>query len=329
MTSLKTSYLGLELESPIIVGSCGLTKTPERVRKCAEAGAGAVVLKSLFEEQIRLDFAETTAAMAADMHPEAMQYLEADIAVQHGPRQYLEIIREATRAVSIPVIASVNCTGASAWVDFAQQIAAAGAAALELNLYVMPADPASPSADIERVYTDTVAAVRQKVSIPLAVKLAPYLTNVGRLAAELDKKGARGLVLFNRLYHPDIDVDKEAFKGGISLSSPGDHRRSLRWIAMLSGRVRADLCASGGVHEGRTVVKQILAGASAVQVVSALYKKGDLSDLVTMRESVRAWMEEKGYERLEDFRGQLSHATHPDAAQLERAQYIKAFVGVE
>lgn len=329
MASLKTSYLGLELQSPIIVGSCGLTKTPERVRKCAEAGAGAVVLKSLFEEQIRLEFAETAAAMAEDLHPEALQYLEADIAMQHGPRQYLDIIREASKAVSIPVIASVNCTGATAWVDFAQQIAAAGAAALELNLYVLPADPGAESAALERVYTDTVAAVRQKVKIPLAVKLAPYLTNVGRLSQELVKKGADGLVLFNRLYHPDIDVEKEAFKGGISLSSPGDHRRSLRWIALLAGRVKADLCAATGVHDGRTVVKQILAGASAVQVVSALYKRGDLSDLATMADSVRAWMEEKGYDTLDAFRGQLSHARHPDTALLERAQYIKAFVGVE
>lgn len=328
MASLKTSYLGLELENPIIVGSCGLTKTPERVRQCAEAGAGAVVLKSLFEEQIRLEFAETTAAIAADLHPEALGYLEADIAIQQGPRQYLELIRASAKAVSVPVIASVNCTGASTWVDFAQQIAAAGAAALELNIYVLATDPETPSADIERTYLDTLAAVKRHVSIPVAVKLAPYLTNAGRMAKELASRGADGLVLFNRLFQPDIDVDKQEFRGGLSLSSPGDHRRALRWIALLAGRISADLCASGGVHDGRTVVKQILAGASAVQVVSALYK-GHLSDLATMAASVTAWMEDKGYESLDDFRGHLSHARVPDAGQLERAQYIKAFVGVE
>ena len=328
MANLKTSYLGLELDNPIIVGSCSLTKTVDQVKEAAEAGAGAVVLKSLFEEQIRLEYAATTEALANDLHPEALQYLEADIAAQHGPRWYLELIREASKAVSIPVIASVNCTGAATWTEFAQQIAAAGAAALELNLYALPTDPTLPSADIERTYLDTVAEVTQNVKLPVGVKLAPYLTNVGRMASQLTERGANGLVLFNRFFQPDIDVDAESLRGGVILSHKGDHRRTLRWIALLSGRVKADLCASGGVHDGKTVVKQILAGADAVQTVSSLYKNG-IGYLTSLRDDLDAWMEEKGYADLDAFRGSCSHAETPDADRLERAQYIQAFVGVE
>lgn len=328
MASLKTSYLGLELENPLIVGSCGLTKTPERVRRCAEAGAGAVVLKSLFEEQIRLEYAETEAAIAQDVHPEALGYLQADIAAQHGPKPYLELIREAAGSVSIPVIASVNCTGSTVWVDFSRQIAAAGAAALELNLYVLPGGPDVVSEDIERMYLDTVAAVKGHVTIPVAVKLAPYLTNAGRVSSQLSAKGADGIVLFNRLFHPDVDIHTQEIRGGISLSHPGDHRRALRWIALLAGRVEADLCASGGVHDATAAIKLLLVGARAMQVVSALYR-GGLGVLGTMRAAMVTWMEEKGYEDLEAFRGQLSQAEVRDAEKLERSQYIKALVGVD
>ncbi len=328
MANLKTSYLGLELDNPIIVGSCGLTKTVEQVKKAAAAGAGAVVLKSLFEEQIRLEFAETTKALANDLHPEALQYLEADIAAQHGPRWYLELIREASAAVSIPVIASINCTGAGTWAEFAQQIEAAGARALELNLYVLPADPDLPSADIERIYLDAVSAVTKHTSLPIAVKLAPYLTNVGRMAAQLQERGVKGLVLFNRLFQPDIDVERETLRGGSILSNKGDHRRSLRWIALMSNRLEIDLCASGGVHEGQTAVKQLLAGAQTVQAVSALYKNG-VEYVSVMRDELAAWMDKKGYADLDAFRGHCSHDEIPDADKLERAQYIKAFVGIE
>jgi dihydroorotate dehydrogenase (fumarate) len=328
MANLKTSYLGLELENPLVVGSCSLTKTVDKVRKCAEAGAGAVVLKSLFEEQIRVEYAETTAALAEDLHPEALQYLEADIAAQHGPRWYLELIRETARAVSIPVIASVNCTGAQTWIDFAQQIAAAGAAALELNVYVLPADPDTPSADLERSYLDTVAQVNDAVELPLAVKLAPYFTNVGRLAGQLVERGADGLVLFNRLFHPDVDLEAEQLRGGVSLSHEGDHRPSLRWIALLSQQLDCDLCASGGVHDAKAALKQLLVGAQAVQTVSALYR-GGVGTLRTMRDDLATWMDEKGYADVAALRGRVSAGGRADAQQLERAQYIQALVGIE
>jgi dihydroorotate dehydrogenase (fumarate) len=328
MANLKTSYLGLELENPVVVGSCGLTKTVDKVRQCAEAGAGAVVLKSLFEEQIRVEYAETTAALANDLHPEALQYLEADLAAQYGPRWYLELIRESAKAVSIPVIASVNCTGAQTWIDFAQQIAASGAAALELNVYLLPADPDTPSADIERAYLDTVAQVNEAVDLPLSVKLAPYLTNLGRTAGQLAERGADGLVLFNRLFQPDVDIESETLRAAVSLSHEGDHRPALRWIALLSRSLSCDLCASGGVHDGKAVVKQLLAGASAVQTVSALYR-GGLGTIATLRDELAAWMDDKGYAELAEFRGKIRPAQVEDAPQLERAQYIKALVGIE
>jgi dihydroorotate dehydrogenase (fumarate) len=328
MANLKTSYLGLELDNPFIVGACGLTKTAERVKRCAEAGAGAVVLKSLFEEQIRLEMAETTDALAAELHPEALQYLEADIAAQQGPRQYLELIREASRSVSIPVIASVNCTGAETWVEFAEQIAAAGPAALELNVYVLATDPDRTSGEIEQVYLDTLAAVKSRVKIPVAVKLAPYLSNVGRMALGLEAGGADGLVLFNRLFYPDVDLDHEQLKGVLGLSHPGDHRRTLRWTALLADRMQGDLCATTGIHDGLTAAKMLLVGARAVQVVSVLYRK-KLDVLGEMLADLNTWMDQQGYADLDAFRGKLSHAKIADADKFERAQYIKAFAGVE
>jgi len=330
MANLKTSYLGLEMECPILVGASGLTMTPEGVGRAAEAGAGAVVLKSLFEEQIRLEFADTEAAITddMDMHSEAYAYLEADLAARQGPRRYLELIRSASRAVSIPVIASVNCTGSETWVEFAEQIAAAGAAALEVNLYILPTDPEMPGAEIERAYLDAVEQVTASVKIPVAVKLAPYLTNAGWMAKEMASRGADGLVIFNRFYQPDIDLEAEEYRGGLVKTNPGDHRRILRWLALLSGRVSCDLCGVGGIHDGQTVAKAIMAGAQAVQAVSVFYERG-VAHLAEMRAELEGFMDGKGYADLDAFRGKLSHERLGNAPRLERAQYIKAFVGIE
>jgi len=327
MANLGTTYLGLELDNPFIVGSSSLTRTPEGVVKCAEAGAGAVVLKSLFEEQIRFEYAATTEALADSVHPEALDYLEADIARRYGPRNYLEVVREASKAVSIPVIASVNCTSTHSWIEFAKQLEAAGAAALELNIYVLPTDPDQKSGQVDQIYLDIVSTVTERVSMPVAVKLAPYITNLTRLATKLVASGAKGLVLFNRLFSPDIDVEKETVSGGISLSHPDEHRTALRWVALLSETLGVDICGSRGIHDAEAAVKMLLAGASAVQVTSVLYKSRR-SHLGTLVADLTTWMDEHGYEDLETFRGNLTE--DPRSAELfQRAQYIKAFVGVE
>lgn len=327
MANLGTSYLGLELNNPFIVGSSSLTRTVAGVKACAEAGAGAVVLKSLFEEQIRFEFAETTESLADSVHPEALAYLEADLAQRYGPRNYLEVVDKASDAVSIPVIASVNCTSSASWIEFAKQLEAAGAAALELNIYVLPTDPEQKSGQLDQIYLDIVSTVTDRVDMPVAVKLAPYFTNLPRLASKLANSGAQGLVIFNRLFSPDIDVDKEKVSGGISLSHPEEHRMVLRWVAMLSESVDLDICGSRGIHDAEAAVKMLLAGASAVQVTSALYKH-KIKHLETLIADLEAWMDERGYEDVDMFRGNLT--LDPGSAEaFQRAQYIKAFVGVE
>jgi dihydroorotate dehydrogenase (fumarate) len=327
MANLGTSYLGLELDNPFIVGSCGLTRTPAGVESCAEAGAGAVVLKSLFEEQIRVDYAETVDALADSVHPEALAYLQADLASRYGPRNYLDVVKRAAKAVSIPVIASVNCTSTHSWIEFAKQLEAAGAAALELNIFVMPIDPEEKSGQVDQVYLDIVSMVTDRVKMPVAVKLAPYITNLPRLGTKLAASGARGLVLFNRLFTPDIDIEKEEVTGGISLSHPEEHLTALRWVALLSEVLDLDICGSRGIHDAGAAVKMLLAGATAVQVTSTLYIN-KVAHLRTLVEGLGAWMDAHGHKDLDAFRGNLS-MDPKKAALFQRAQYIKAFVGVE
>ena len=328
MAELKTRYLGLDLDSPFIVGASGLTKDITGIQRCADAGAGAVVIKSLFEEQIRMEYEETAAAMAAYAHPEAMAYLQADVAMEYGPSSYLELLEEAATKVNVPVIASVSCTSPEGWVGFARKIEAAGAKALELNIFVLGTDPSRTSEDIEWVYQDAVRAVRAEVSIPIAVKLVPYLTNVSRMAAQIEGAGADGLVLFNRFFHPDVDTASLKVTGGLSLSGPEEHLLPLRWLALLYGQVGCDLCASTGVHDATAAAKMLLAGAGAVQVTSALYRYG-VEHLREMARELEAWMDEHGFNTVDSFRGRLSRF-HTDNPELyERAQYIKAFVDVE
>ncbi len=271
MANLKTKYLGLELANPLILGSSGLSKSVDGVKRAAEAGAGAVVLKSLFEEEIRLDIRGTTDAFAGYPHPEAAGYLDADLAAHYGAETYLRLVEDASKAVDVPVIASVNCVTGTTWTTFAAQLEASGAAAIELNVYALPMDAGQTSEQVESVYLEAVGAVRKQVKIPVALKMVPYLTNLPRLALAAQQSGADGLILFNRFFHPDIDIHVEDLKGGLVLSRPDEYRMALRWLGMLYGRTRSDLCATTGIHDGETVVKMLLAGACAVQVVSAVY----------------------------------------------------------
>lgn len=328
MADLKTRYLGLELKNPFIMGSSGLTKTVDGVKRAAEAGAGAIVLKSLFEEEIRLEYAGTTDAFADYPHPEAAAYLDADIATHYGPEKYLRLVEDATQAVDVPVIASVNCVSGATWTVFAEQLEAAGAAAIELNIYVLPLDASQTAEEVEGVYLDALRSVRARVGIPVSVKVVPYITNLVRFALGLQDAGANGLVLFNRFFQPDIDVQSEELKGGLVLSRPDEYRLALRWMGILYGRGRGDLCASTGIHDGETAARMLLAGADAVQVVSAVYAHGR-TVFAQMKAELRAWMDDKGYENIAAFQGKLSRFRLGDHQAFERAQYIKAFVGAE
>jgi dihydroorotate dehydrogenase (fumarate) len=327
MADLSTEYMGLPLRNPLVVASCSLTKSVDGVRKCADAGAGAVVLKSLFEEQI--------AAKAKDMeehlwlygHTEAFEYV-SKMAMPLGPRDYLELVKKAKAAVSIPVIASLNCITPRWWSDFAGQIEAAGADGLELNISVMPSDPARTSEEIEKIYVDIVESLTGGVRIPVAVKIGPYFTSVARMAAELSARGVSALVLFNRFYQIDIDTEKIDLTPGISFSTPNEISLPLRWIALLAGSVQCDLAASTGVHDGPGFVKQLLAGATAVQVCSALYERG-MEHIGTILGDVETWMQGHGFEKVGDFRGKLSRQVTERPELYERLQYIKLFTGIE
>ena len=292
MADLSTEYMGLPLRNPLIVASSSLTKSADDVRKCSDAGAGAVVLKSLFEEQIAANAKDMEAHLWLYGHTEAFEYV-SKMAMPLGPRDYLKLIAEAKAGVAIPIIASLNCITARWWTDFARQIEAAGADALEVNISAMPSDPARTSEEIENIYMDIVESLRAAVRIPIAVKIGPYFTSVARMASELSGRGVSALVLFNRFYQIDIDTEKVDIVPGLRFSSPHEISLPLRWIALLAGSVKCDLAASTGVHDGAGFVKQLLAGATAVQVCSVLYERG-MEHIRKILEGVEAWMEGHG-----------------------------------
>ncbi len=330
MTNLATEYLGLKLRNPILVGASSLTMNAEKVRACADAGAGAVVLKSLFEEQIGLDAGSLDAALQdqAQWHAEVFQYMEADIGMRYGKLDYLKVLESSRAAVDIPVIASINCVSPGNWNDFAKDVGAAGASALELNIAIMPQDNRESAAEIEERYVRIVAAARDAVSLPLAVKLGPYFTNLPGFLPRLRRAGADGFVLFNRFYRPTIDIDKLQVVADERLSSHTEHSLALRWISLLAGRLQGDLAAATGIHNGSDVVRMLLAGANVVQAVSAFYRHG-IEDLAEMLNFLEAWMRDKGFKSVAEFRGRLSQARNPESELFGRCQYIKGLVGLE
>ncbi len=324
--NLSTTYLGLSLKNPIIVGSCGLTKTVEQIKACEEAGAGAVVMKSLFEEQIRESEADLEQEL--NMHPEVMNYLQADLNMRYGAEAYTETIRQAKEEVSIPVIASVNCYTSKWWIDYAKKIEDAGADALELNVHVLSDDFGKSASDIEAVYIDIVKAVKAQLSIPLALKVSPYFTAFGNFATRLEKYGINGLVLFNRFVQPDISLADMSIDVKPSFNDPVGFGRSLRWIGLLSGALDVDIAASGGIRDETGMIKQLLAGASAVQIASVLYAKG-LGRIQQMLDGLEEWMGTKHFTSITDFRGKLNQENNPQDEHYIRGQYIKSFAGVE
>jgi dihydroorotate dehydrogenase (fumarate) len=327
MADLSTTYMGLALRNPLVVASCSLTKTVDGVRRCADAGAGAVVLKSLFEEQILADLHGNEVDATPLWHPEALDYVQR-MGLELGPRSYLHLIGEAKRAVEIPVIASLHCVSPGLWSNYVRQIADAGADAIELNISAMPSDPKRDGAAVEKLYTDTVESVTHLAPIPVAVKIGPYFSSIARMASELWKRGAKALVLFNRFYQFDIDIERMELAPGYRLSSPQEMGLPLRWISLLSGRIACDFSASTGAHDATGAAKLILAGATTVQLCSTLYKNG-IDRIGEIRDELEALMEKHGFASMNEMRGKLSQAESEVPELYERLQYIKALVGME
>lgn len=322
---LTTTYLGYTLRSPLVASASPLSETVEGIKRLEDAGAGAVVMFSLFEEQLRLEqlALHHHLTYGTESYAEALSFFPEPSAFKATSDSYLELIRKAKEQVSIPIIASLNGTTPGSWVKFASQIEAAGADALELNLYSIPTDADVSGAEIEQNDLAIVSAVRSAINIPVAVKLSPYFSNMANMAKRFDEAGASALVLFNRFYQPDIDLEALEVRPNILLSTPQAQRLPMRWIAILYGRVRADLAATGGVHTGQDAVKMLLAGAAVTMIASALLKHG--SDyLGTVERELRAWMEQHEYESVAQMRGALSQQHAEDPSVYERAQYMKA-----
>jgi len=328
MVNLEASYMGLTLKNPIIVGSSGLTNSVENIIEIAKNGAGAVVLKSLFEEQIKHSASSTIMQNEFDnAYPEAEDYIR-NYTRENDVATYLKLIEESKKAVDIPIIASVNCISNTEWIKFAKQIEDAGADALELNVFVLPSDPNHDAAQNEAVYFDIVQKVLEVVKIPVALKISHYFSALAKTVTKLSWTGVKGIVLFNRFFSPDIDIENLEIKTTNVFSSPSDIAISLRWIAMMSSHVSCDLAASTGVHDGKALIKQLLAGAKAVQIASVLYKKG-FKEIGLMLENLENWMERKNYSRLDQFIGKMSIAEAENPAAYERVQFMKHFSGIE
>jgi dihydroorotate dehydrogenase (fumarate) len=327
MADLSTTYMGLALRNPLIVASCSLTKSVDGVRRCSDAGAGAVVLKSLFEEQILADMHGTDAESKVLWHPEALDYIHR-MGLELGPQDYLKLIRESKKAVPIPVIASLHCVSTGVWTNYVRQLADAGADAIEMNISVMLSDPRRESGAVERIYLETMEQTAHFVKIPIAVKIGPYFTSVARMASELWMHGAKALVLFNRFYQFDIDIEKMKLAPGYRLSSPQEIALPLRWISLLSGKVKCDFSASTGAHDAAGVIKLLLVGATTVQLCSTLYLNG-LGRIEIIRKEMADWMDAHSFKSVDLMRGKLSQAQSDKPELYERLQYIKALVGIE
>jgi dihydroorotate dehydrogenase (fumarate) len=321
--NLDTSYLGLKLRNPLVASAGPMTQTADRIERLAGAGVGAVVLPSLFEEQIRADADrdERLAEVGIDSFGEAMTYLiDPDASV--WPRQYLALIERATVS-GVPVIASLNGSTTGGWTEYARAMQDAGAAAIELNIYYLPGDPLMPAGDAEQRYVDILTLVKSAVSVPVAVKLTPYFSSFGEMAARLDRAGADGLVLFNRFMQTDIDPETLTVSTGFQLSRPTEATVSRSWIARLSGRVNASLAASTGVETADDVAAYLLAGADVVMTTSSLLRHGP-GHAAVLLDGLAAWMEGKGFGDVGEFRGMLAAAAGAGGPGYGRGGYLSA-----
>lgn len=328
MIDLSTTYMGLKLQSPVIVGSSGLTRSIDNLKEIEAKGAGAVVLKSLFEEQIKFEIRKVFSYdEMVSAYTEADDYIR-NYARNHALSEYLTMVREAKNAIKIPVIASINCVSAEEWISFAKNIQEAGADALELNVFVIPTDVDKEGNDYEKLYFDIVEKVKKEISIPIALKLSPHFSGMANLVKKLSWTGVKGIVLFNRFFNPDIDTDRMRMGVGSIYSTPDEISTSLRWIGILAGRVQTDLCASTGVHDGKGVIKQLLAGAKAVQICSTLYKNG-FGQIELINNELRDWMKKNNFSKISDFDGKMSFKKGENSSAYLRVQFMKHFAGID
>ena len=322
MSQLETTYLGLKLKNPVIVGSSGLTSSIDKIKKIEEKGAGAIVLKSIFEEQIKFEAGKMTNGSDS---PEAWDYVNYYVK-NNTVQQYLDLIKKAKQEVKIPVIASINCVSSKEWTGFAKSIEEAGADAIEINVFVLPNDRNATAEKYENIYFELAEKLKSTLNIPFAFKLGSHFTN---LVGFIQKLNVPGVVLFNRFYAPDIDIDNMKFTAAEVFSSPADIRNSLRWVGIISSKIsKMDIAASTGVHDGKAVIKQILAGANAVQVCSTLYKNG-IDHLENIIKEIEEWMNKHGYNNINEFRGKMSYAKIDDPLVYERSQFMKYFSSVQ
>lgn len=328
MVNPGTTYMGIELSNPVIAGACGLTSDLDMIKRIEAAGAGAIVLKSLFEEQIQLE------RFNFDEDLEKYNYRNAEMTemfprmTYNGPEEYLMRVREIKSAVRIPVIASLNAVNRSTWIEYAGRLAGTGVDGLEISLSAPPGDPERKSDNIEASQVELVRELKKTISIPLSVKLSPSYTNIVNVAALMDRAGADAFVLFNKLFLPDIDLQKRRIVSPITFSDESDSRQPLRYAALLSDVIKADICCSTGIMSGKEAVKMILAGAAAVQVVSTLYRHG-VSRIGEIVRGLSEWMESNGYATVPEFRGKLSRQHVAEPWAYTRAQYARLLMNTD
>ena len=327
---LTTTYVGLQLKHPVVASAGPLSSTLDGVKRLEEGGAAAVVLFSLFEEQIRHENESFDYLYEQGMErfPESLSYFPAVEDYHVGPQGYLDLVRSAVEATDIPIIGSLNGITDDGWTEYAKEIEAAGATALELNIFFIPADTAMSGREVEERYVRIVKRVRRTVNIPIAVKLSPFFSSIGEMARWLVEAGADGLVLFNRFYQPDFDLDALEVRTTLELSSPGEIRLPLLWIALLHGRLNASLAATSGVNRAEEVIKYLMAGADVAMTTSALLRHGP-GYIETLVNDLTVWMERRNYESVRQMKGSMSQKKVADPTTFERANYIKVLESYE
>lgn len=323
--NLTTHYMGLTLRTPLVPSASPLSEDIENIKQMEEAGAAAVVMHSLFEEQLRLERYELHHHLTygTESFAESLTYFPEPALFHVGPEEYLNHIAQAKAAVDIPIIASLNGSTVGGWTDYSRQIEQAGADALELNIYYVPTDMELTGEAVEQTYVDILKAVKSAGTIPVAVKLSPYFSNMAHMAKRLDNAGADALVLFNRFYQPDINLETLEVEPNVLLSTPQSMRLPLRWIAILYGHLQADLAATSGIHKATDALKMLMAGAHVTMLCSVLLRHG-IDQIRVIEAEMQAWMEEHEYSSVQQLQGSMSQKNCPDPSAFERAQYMKA-----